>query len=228
VFLSADEWQAVLLTLRLATVTTVLLLIIGTPLAWWLSQRRGSLAAMLEAVVALPLVLPPTVLGFYLLLALAPDSPPGSFWHWMTGSQLAFSFSALVIGSVIYSLPFVVQPLQQAFERVPQPLMQAAATLGASPVDQFRSVVLPLCRRSFMTAAALGFAHTIGEFGVVLMIGGNIPGETQVLSIALYDQVETMNYASAHRLSIGLVLFSLLLLFALYRRDRSGRIGVHT
>lgn len=227
-FLSADEWQAVLLTLRLATVTTVLLLILGTPLAWWLSQRRGSLAAMLEAVVALPLVLPPTVLGFYLLLALAPDSPPGSFWHWLTGSQLAFSFSALVIGSVIYSLPFVVQPLQQAFERVPRPLMQAAATLGASPVDQFRSVVLPLCRRSFMTAAALGFAHTIGEFGVVLMIGGNIPGETQVLSIALYDQVETMNYASAHRLSIGLVLFSLLLLFALYRRDRSGRIGVHT
>lgn len=220
-FLSAAEWQAVVLTLRLAGVTTVLLLMIGTPLAWWLSRRRGSIAALIEAIVALPLVLPPTVLGFYLLLALAPDSPPGQLWQWLTGGQLAFSFSALVVGSLLYSLPFVVQPLQLAFERVPRSLLEAAATLGARPLDQFRNVVIPLCRRSFMTAAALGFAHTIGEFGVVLMIGGNIPGETQVLSIALYDQVETMNYAGAHRLSLGLLLFSLLLLFALYRRDRT-------
>jgi molybdate transport system permease protein len=223
VFLTAAEWQAVLLTLRLAAVTTVFLILLGTPLAWWLARRRGALGSLIEAVVALPLVLPPTVLGFYLLLALAPDSPPGQFWQWLTGGQLAFSFSALVIGSVLYSLPFVVQPLQQAFERVPRGLLDAAATLGAAPLDQFRSVVLPLCRRSFISAGALGFAHTIGEFGVVLMIGGNIPGETQLLSIALYDQVETMNYASAHRLSLGLLLFSLALLFLLYRRDRHTR-----
>lgn len=217
-FLTPAEWQAVALTLRLALVTTVFLLLLGTPLAWWLSRQRGSLAAFLEAVVALPLVLPPTVLGFYLLLALAPDSAIGRAWEAITGKQLAFSFSALVIGSVCYSLPFVVQPLQQAFERVPRRLLDAAATLGATPGDQFRSVVVPLCRRSFLTAAALGFAHTVGEFGVVLMIGGNIPGETQVLSIALYDQVETLNYAAAHRLSLGLVAFSVILLFLLYRR----------
>jgi molybdate transport system permease protein len=206
--LSGDEWQAVTLTLRLAAVSTLLLMLLGTPLAWWLARRRGMLATLIEAIVALPLVLPPTVLGFYLLLAFAPDAFGGSLWQSLTGSQLAFSFSALVIGSVIYSLPFVVQPLQQAFERVPTPLLDAAATLGARPRDQFRSIVVPLCRRSFITAAALAFAHTVGEFGVVLMIGGNIPGETQVLSIALYDQVETMNYASAHRLALGLVLFS--------------------
>lgn len=217
--LSAAEWEAVALTLRLALVSTLLLMALGTPLAYWLSRRRGSLAALVEATVALPLVLPPTVLGFYLLIALAPGALPGDLWQQLTGSQLAFSFSALVIGSVIYSLPFVVQPLQQAFERVPRSLLDAAATLGAHPRDQFLHVVVPLCRRSFVSAAALGFAHTVGEFGVVLMIGGNIPGETQVLSIALYDQVETMNYASAHRLSLGLLLFSLLLLFALYRRD---------
>ena len=226
--LSDAEWQAVALTLRLAAVTTVLLMILGTPLAWWLSRRRGSLGALVEALVALPLVLPPTVLGFYLLLALAPDSPPGRLWQWLTGGQLAFSFSALVIGSVLYSLPFVVQPLQQAFERVPRGLLEAAATLGARPLDQFASLVLPLCRRSFVTAAALGFAHTIGEFGVVLMIGGNIPGETQLLSIALYDQVETMNYAAAHRLSLGLLLFSVALLFLLYRRDRGNHFALRT
>lgn len=225
--LSPGEWQVVGLTLKLAAVTTMFLLLLGTPLAWWLARRRGTLAALVEAVVALPLVLPPTVLGFYLLLALAPDSPPGRFWQWIVGEQLAFSFSALVIGSLLYSLPFVVQPLQQAFERVPRPLLQAAATLGARPSDQFRSIVVPLCRRSFLTAAALGFAHTIGEFGVVLMIGGNIPGETQVLSIALYDQVETMNYAAAHRLSLGLLLFSLVLLFMLYRRDPGSRLTLH-
>ena len=201
---------------------TVLLLIFGTPLAWWLSRRRGNFSALLEAIVAMPLILPPTVLGFYLLLLFAPGTGLGQLWQQLTGSQLAFSFSALVIGSVIYSLPFVVQPLQSAFARVPAGLLQAAATLGASPLDQFRSVVLPLCRRSFVTAASLGFAHTVGEFGVVLMIGGNIPGETQVLSIALYDYVESLQFAEAHRLSGGLVVFSLGLLFLLYRSDRQG------
>jgi molybdate transport system permease protein len=221
------EWQAIGVTLRLASVTTVLLLVLGTPLAWWLAQRRGTLVALLEALVALPLVLPPTVLGFYLLLALAPDSTAGQLWQGLTGTQLAFSFPALVIGSLLYSLPFVVQPLQQAFERVPKRLLDAAATLGAGPLDRFRTLVLPLSRRSFLTAAALGFAHTVGEFGVVLMIGGNIPGETQVLSIALYDHVEAMDYAAAHRLSIGLLLFSLLLLFLLYRlQGRQGRVSM--
>ena len=153
---------------------------------------------------------------------LAPDSPVGELWQQLTGSQLAFSFSALVIGSVIYSLPFVVQPLQAAFSRVPNELLQAASTLGAGPWDQFRSVVFPLTRRSFVTAASLGFAHTVGEFGVVLMIGGNIPGETQVLSIALYDYVESLQFAEAHRLAAGLVVFSMLLLFALYRRNQVG------
>jgi molybdate transport system permease protein len=222
--LSPSEWQAVFLTLRLAAVSTLILILIGTPLAYWLSRQRGSLAALIEALVALPLVLPPTVLGFYLLLALAPDAIPGQLWQTVTGKQLAFSFSALVIGSVIYSLPFVVQPLQQAFSKVPDKLLQAAATLGATPLEQFRAITLPLCKRSFIVAAALGFAHTVGEFGVVLMIGGNIPGETQVLSIALYDHVEAMDYGSAHQIAIGLVAFSLLLLFLLYR-DRGWRIG---
>jgi molybdate transport system permease protein len=222
--LTAPEWQAVFLTLRLALVSTVILMLLGTPLAWWLSRRRGAVAALIEALVALPLILPPTVLGFYLLIALAPNALPGQLWQTLTGSQLAFSFSALVIGSVLYSMPFVVQPLQQAFSAVPRSLIDAAATLGASPADRFRSLVLPLCRRSLVVAAALGFAHTVGEFGVVLMIGGNIPGETQVLSIALYDHVEAMDYAGAHRLALGLVGFSLILLFLLYR-DRGWRVG---
>ena len=218
--LNTAELDAIYLTVALASITTVLLLILGTPLAWWLSRRRGNLPAALEAVVAMPLILPPTVLGFYLLLLFAPDTALGRFWQQLTGSQLAFSFSALVIGSVIYSLPFVVQPLQSAFQRVPEGLLQAAATLGAPPLDQFRSVVFPLTRRSFITAASLGFAHTVGEFGVVLMIGGNIPGETQVLSIALYDSVESLRFDEAHRLAGALVIFSLALLFLLYRSDR--------
>jgi molybdate transport system permease protein len=160
-------------------------------------------------------------LGFYLLLLFAPDSFVGEVWEALTGSRLAFSFSALVIASVIYSLPFVVQPLQNTFTRVSDSLLQAAATLGAKPLDQFRSIVLPLSKRSFITAASLGFAHTVGEFGVVLMIGGNIPGETQVLSIALYDYVETLQFAEAHRLSAGLVAFSLITLFLLYRKDKT-------
>ena len=220
--LSTAELDAIQLTIALATITTVLLLVLGPPLAWWLSRRRGNGSALVEALVALPLILPPTVLGFYLLLMLAPDTALGRLWQQLTGSQLAFSFSALVIGSVIYSLPFVVQPLQAAFQRVPEGLLQAAATLGARPLDQFFSVVLPLSRRSFVTAASLGFAHTVGEFGVVLMIGGNVPGETQVLSIALYDYVESLQFAEAHRLAAGLVVFSLALLFFLYRGNRAG------
>lgn len=215
--MSGGDWQAIALTLRLATVSTVLLMLLGTPLAWWLARREGGVVALIEALVALPLVLPPTVLGFYLLLVLAPGALPGQVWEGVTGTQLAFSFSALVIGSVLYSLPFVVQPLQQAFRSVPEKLLDAAATLGADRRDQFLTVVLPLTRRSFIVAAALGFAHTVGEFGVVLMIGGNIPGETQVLSIALYDHVEAMDYARAHRLALGLVAFSLALLYWLYR-----------
>lgn len=220
--LSAAELDAIYLTATLAGTTTLILLIIGTPLAWWLARRDSKTSALIEAIVALPLVLPPTVLGFYLLLMLAPASPVGELWLSLTGRQLAFSFSALVIGSVIYSLPFVVQPLQSAFQRVPEQLLQAAATLGAKPRDQFLSVVLPLTRRSFITAAVLGFAHTVGEFGVVLMIGGNIPGETQVLSIALYDQVESLHFDEAHRMAAGLLAFSLALLFAVYRYSGSG------
>ncbi|MEP0201260.1 MAG: molybdate ABC transporter permease subunit [Halioglobus sp.] len=227
-FLSAQEWAAIQLTLMLATVTTTILIAIGTPLAWWLANRRNNLTALIEALVALPLILPPTVLGFYLLIIFAPQTPIGQFWESLTGTQLAFSFSALVIGSVLYSLPFVVQPLQQAFQRVPQTLLSAAATLGATPLDRFRTIVLPLSARSFVTAAALGFAHTVGEFGVVLMIGGNIPGETQVLSIALFDAVESLQFDQAHRLAVGLVVFSIVLLFLLYRSNRSNPWRVDT
>lgn len=218
--MTAAEVDAIIITLALASVTTALLLLLGTPLAWWLSRRRGTIPALIEALVAVPLILPPTVLGFYLLLLLAPDTAIGRLWQQVTGSQLAFSFSALVIGSVVYSLPFVVQPLQAAFSRVPGSLLQAAATLGAPPLDQFRSVVLPLSRRSFVVAGSLGFAHTVGEFGVILMIGGNIPGETRVLSVAIYDYVESLQFAEAHRLAAGLLLFSLCLLFLLYRGNR--------
>tara|TARA_R110000823_G_scaffold125385_10_gene252145 strand:- start:5493 stop:6179 length:687 start_codon:yes stop_codon:yes gene_type:complete len=217
--LNSAELDAIYLTVALASVTTLILLLLGTPLAWWLSRRHGSSTALIEALVALPLILPPTVLGFYLLLMFAPDTALGRAWEALTGERLAFSFSALVIGSVIYSMPFVVQPLQGAFQRIPGGLLDAAATLGASRFDQFRSIVLPLSARSFVTAASLGFAHTVGEFGVVLMIGGNIPGETQVLSIALYDHVESLQFAEAHRLAGALVVFSLLLLFFLYRRE---------
>lgn len=218
--LAEQDWLALWLTLRLASTTTVWLLVIGTPLAWWLAHSRWRGKPLLEAVIALPLVLPPTVLGFYLLLAFAPDSGFGQFWLTATGQPLAFSFSALVIGSVLYSLPFVVQPLQAGFEQLPKGLLEAAATMGANRRDQFISVVLPLTRRSFIAAASLGFAHTIGEFGVVLMIGGNIPGQTQVLSIALFDHVESLQYAQAHQLAAGLVIFSLLLLSLLYKLNR--------
>jgi molybdate transport system permease protein len=222
--LTESDLQAFWITLRLALTTTLILLAVGIPVAWWLSLRRGPLKAAVEAVIALPLVLPPTVLGFYLLLALGPSGPLGGAVRALGGGSLAFTFSGLVIGSVLYSLPFVVQPLQNAFEGVARTLDEAAATLGASPLDRFLTVVLPLSRRGLITAASLGFAHTVGEFGVVLMIGGNIPGETQVLSIAIYDHVESLEYAQAHLLSGALLVFSFMLLLAVY--GINGRVGI--
>lgn len=209
------------LTLQLATITTVVLLCIGTPLAWWLARTRSRLRTAIEAIVALPLVLPPTVLGFYLLIGLGPNGIIGAPWRAMTGHALAFSFPGLVVGSVIYSLPFVVQPLQNTFTTIGTPLLEAAATLRASPLDRFFTVVLPLARGGFISAATLGFAHTVGEFGVVLMIGGSIPGKTQVISIAIYDHVETLQYLQAHILSAGLLLFSFLVLFMVYTLNRT-------
>lgn len=220
------DWLAIGLTLKLAAVTTVILLLLGTPLAWWLANTRWRGKPLLEAIVALPLVLPPTVLGFYLLIAFAPDSPLAQLWQTLSGGRLAFSFSALVIASVLYSLPFVVQPLQSGFQQLPKPLLETAASLGASPLDRFFSMVLPLTRSNFIVAATLGFAHTVGEFGVVLMIGGNIPGRTQVLSIALYDRVESLQYYSAHWLAGGLVLFSLVTLALVYSFNRQQRVGI--
>lgn len=222
--MTPSDISAIWITLKLALISSVILLLIGTPIAWRLSQSRWRLKPVVEALVALPLILPPTVLGFYLLLAFAPDSFLGASWQQLTGATLAFSFSGLVIGSVIYSLPFVVQPLQAAFEQLSRDLLEAAATMGAKPLDRFATIVMPITKRSFITAASLAFAHTIGEFGVVLMIGGNIPGATQVVSIALYDHVETMNYAQAHVLAAGLLLFSLALLTAVYWGNRGTRL----
>jgi molybdate transport system permease protein len=195
------DLTALIITLKLAGLTTLILLLLGTPLAWWLACSRWRFKFLMEAIIALPLVLPPTVLGFYLLVALGPHGPIGGVSEWLGGRSLAFTFSGLVIGSVIYSLPFVVQPLHNAFSAIGRRPLEVAATLGASPLDRFFTVAIPLARSGFLTAAVLGFAHTVGEFGVVLMIGGNIPGETQVLSIAIYDHVESLEYARAHWLS---------------------------
>ena len=214
------------LSLALAGVTTLLLLVLGTPLAWWLSITRSRFKPAIEALTALPLVLPPTVLGFYFLILLGPAAPIGAFWVKMTGEALTFSFSGLVVASIFYSLPFMVQPLQSAFESVGRGPLEAAATLRASPLDTFFSVVMPLASRGFVAAAVLTFAHTIGEFGVVLMVGGNIPGETRVLSIAIYEHVETLNYGEAHILSAGLLLFSFTVLFFVYTFMRGSRIRV--
>lgn len=204
------------LTLLLAAVTTVILLIISTPLAWWLSRTNSAIKPVIEAITALPLVLPPTVLGFYLLILMSPDAPLGALWLTVTGDTLTFSFAGLVLASVLYSLPFAVQPLQAAFEKVPSGIMEAAATLRASPRDAFFSVAMPLARRGFLTAAVLSFAHTLGEFGVVLMVGGNIPGRTQVISIAIFEHVETLDYAAAHLLAAGMLIFSLVVLVLVY------------
>ncbi|NKB28285.1 MAG: molybdate ABC transporter permease subunit [Rhodobacteraceae bacterium] len=218
---------AIFLTLQLAAVTTVLLLILSMPLAWWLATTRNRLRPVVEAVTALPLVLPPTVLGFYLLVLMSPDTPLGAAWVQVTGSTLAFSFAGLVVASVIYSLPFAVQPMQAAFQSVDRQMTEAAATLGATRGDVFRNVVLPLSRRGVLTAAVLSFAHTIGEFGVVLMVGGNIPGRTRTVSIEVFTAVETLDWATAHRLSLGLLVFSLIVLIGVYALNRrgAGRLG---
>ena len=210
---------ALSITLQLALTSTLLLILLGTPIAWWLARSTSVLKTLIEPIIALPIVLPPTVLGFYLLLAFAPDGIIGYWWLLATDKGLAFTFSALVIGSIIYSLPFYVQPLQVAFETIEQSLLDAAATLGATPLDRFRSVVVPLSSRGFITAICLAFAHTIGEFGIVLMIGGNIPGETQVVSIAIYEHVEALAYSQAHTLSFALLLLSFVLLAIVYRSN---------
>ncbi|MES9992817.1 MAG: molybdate ABC transporter permease subunit [Candidatus Thiodiazotropha sp.] len=210
------DWQPVWLTLKLASTTTLLLLIIGTPIAWWLARTHAWYKQALSAVVALPLVLPPTVLGFYLLIMLAPDGPVGQLTQALGMGTLPFTFGGLVFASVLYSLPFVVQPLQNAFEALGPRPAEVAATLRASPWDRFMTVVIPLARPGFLTAAVLCFAHTVGEFGVVLMIGGNIPGETRVLSVAIYDYVETLDYGQAHLLAAGMLAFSFLVLMTLY------------
>jgi molybdate transport system permease protein len=211
-----SDIDAFIVTLKLATSTTLILLLIGTPLAWWLSRTKSRVRSLVEALIALPLVLPPTVLGFYLLLALSPSGPIGRTVAALGLPSLAFSFSGLVLGSVIYSLPFVVQPLQNSFNAIGQSALEVAATLGASPLDRFINVVIPLSKFGYLTAAVLGFAHTLGEFGVVLMIGGNIPGETQVLSISIYDHVEALEYTQAHWLSASLLALSFLVLLMIY------------
>ncbi len=214
------------LTLHLAGIVTVILLGVGTPIAWWLAFTKSRLKPVVEALTALPLVLPPTVLGFYLLILFSPRSVVGGAWLDLTGTTLTFSFLGLVIGSVIYSLPFTVQPLQAAFETLGRGPLESAALLRAGPFDRFRTVVLPLSARGFLTAGVLTFAHTLGEFGVVLMLGGNIPGRTKVISIAIYEHVETINYADAHILSAGLLVFSFLVLLFVYSVNRRFPVAV--
>lgn len=213
------------LSLQLAAAATTVLLVLGTPLAWWLSGTRSRLKPVIEAVTALPLVLPPTVLGFYLLLLMSPRSWLGGLWVEVTDTTLTFSFTGLLIASVVYSLPFMVQPLQAAFESLGRGPLEAAASLRASPLDAFLTVAAPLSLRGFLTAAVLTFAHTIGEFGVVLMVGGNIPGKTRVISIAIYEHVETLRYAEAHTLAAGLLLFAFVVLVFVYVFNR--RLPVH-
>lgn len=214
------------LTLELAVLTTALLILIGTPIAWWLARSRARWKEAVAAVVAMPLVLPPTVLGFYLLIALGPNGPGGWIAGLGGGRTLAFTFEGLVLGSVFYSMPFVVQPIRTAFEAIGERPLEVAATLRASPWDAFWSVAVPLARPGFMTASVLGFAHTVGEFGVVLMIGGNIPGHTKVLSVAIYDFVETQRWTEAHILSGGMVIFSFIVVFTMFMLEkRVSRVG---
>ncbi|MBL0899361.1 MAG: molybdate ABC transporter permease subunit [Reyranella sp.] len=222
-FTSEEFWAPIRLTLSLSAITTVLLLIVGTPIAWWLARSKARWKEAVATVVALPLVLPPTVLGFYLLLALGPNGPGGWLGGFFGLRTLAFTFEALVIGSVIYSMPFVVQPIRNAFEAVGDRPLEVAATLRASPRDVFWTVAVPLARPGFMTGAVLGFAHTVGEFGVVLMIGGNIPGQTKVLSIAIYDYVETLQWAQAHVLAAGMLVFSFVVILSMMVLEK--RIG---
>jgi len=220
VILSDADLTALYLTLKLALASTIILLALGTPFAWWLARTRWRYKFFIEAMIALPLVLPPTVLGFYLLLLLGANGPLSA----IGAAPLAFTFSGLVIGSVIYSMPFVIQPLHDAFQAIGKRPLEVAATLRASPWDRFLTIALPLARPGFITASVLGFAHTIGEFGVVLMIGGNIPGQTQVLSIAIYDHVESLDYASAHWLSGALIILSFIMLVMVYASNRRFRV----
>lgn len=219
--LSADDLGAIWLTLKLASTVTILLLIIGTPIAWWLARSRAWWKGPVSAIVAMPLVLPPTVLGFYLLIAMGPQGPVGQFTQALGIGLLPFTFWGLVVASLFYSLPFVVQPIQNAMEALGERPLEVAATLRAGPLDRFFSVVVPLAKPGFLTATILGFAHTVGEFGVVLMIGGNIPGETRVASVQIYDHVEALDYTNAHGLSAVLLVFSFAVLAALYTFNRN-------
>lgn len=214
--LSDTNLAAILLTLKLATLVTVILLIVGTPIAWWLARTRSWWKGPISAVVALPIVLPPSVLGFYLLIAMGPNGPVGHLTQSLGLGTLPFTFAGLVVASVFYSLPFVVQPIQNAFEATGDRPLEAAATLRAGPIDRFFSVAVPLAKPGFLTASVLGFAHTVGEFGVVLMIGGNIPGVTRVVSVQIYDYVESLEYANAHALAAIMLLFSFFVLLAMY------------
>lgn len=218
--ISQIDAEPIWLSLKLAGLTVLILLVLGTPIAWWLSQTRSRSKVVVEAVVALPLVLPPTVLGFYLLILLGPNGWVGGPVQALTGSALSFSFAGLVFASTLYSLPFVVQPLHSAFESIGKAPMETAQSLGASRLDAFFSVICPLARRGYLTAVVLGFAHTLGEFGVVLMVGGNIPGKTKVISIEIYDRVEILEYTQAHVLSAGLLIFSFLVLVMVYSVNR--------
>ena len=213
-----------ILTIKLAGLTTLILLVIGTPFAWWLANTKIKMKPLIEAVVALPIVLPPTVLGFYLLIMLSPQSWFGGWWLEVTGETLTFSFTGLVIASVIYSLPFVVQPIQSAFESIGHEMMEAAHTLGARPLDAFFTVAVPLAKRGFLTGGVLGFAHTLGEFGVVLMVGGNIPGETRVVSIAIYDHVEMLEYGEAHIMAGILLGFAFIAMLLMYVANHSLKV----
>ena len=217
---------AIVLTAKLAGVTTLVLLVMGTPLAWWLARSKRWYKPFVEAVTALPLVLPPTVLGFYLLILFSPDSALGGAWADLTGSTLTFSFMGLVFASALYSLPFMVQPLQTAFEAVDEELLHAAASLGAAPLDAFMTVACPLALRGFLSACILTFAHTVGEFGVVLMVGGSLPGETRVISIVLYEYVETLRFDEAHDLALLLVVFSFVVLSTVYMLNRRLRFRI--
>jgi molybdate transport system permease protein len=221
--LDATDFATIYLTLKLAGVSTLLLLLLGTPIAWWLARTRSAWKGAVGAVVALPIVLPPTVIGFYLLVALGPNGPVGQITQALGLGTLPFTFAGLVVASVFYSMPFVVQPIQNAFEAIGERPLEVAATLRASPVDTFFSVVLPLARPGYLTATVLGFAHTVGEFGVVLMIGGNIPDRTRVVSVQIYDHVEALEYAQAHWLAAGMLAFSFVVLLLLYTLNPTGR-----
>ncbi len=223
----ALDLAPVWLSLELAAVTVLILLCLGLPLAWWLAHTRSRMKIPVEAVTAMPLVLPPTVLGFYLLVFLGPQGWAGQLWMAMFGHPLSFSFAGLVVASCLYSLPFVVQPLQAAFEHMDRRAVEAAWTLGASTLRTFVTIVVPQIRRGLLIAVVLGFAHTLGEFGVVLMVGGNIAGETQVVSIAIYEQVELLDYAAAGRLSLGMLVFSFVVLLAVYGANRHWHSGRH-